>query len=95
MYSIRCFKSTWIFSFQRDFELPAVRLAKANLCSLFLKRLSYALLRCSFIKSVQNGSSNGGKVSLYTYSYHVPNLNRVTVLYIVSIPVDECGGSWD
>ena len=49
-------------AFLRDFQLPAVRLAQASLCSTFLSRLSHARLKFASIKSVVNEPSEDGKV---------------------------------
>lgn len=48
--------------FQRDFELPAIRLSRANLCSSFLKRLTGVTLRFPSIKGILNEPSEDGKV---------------------------------
>lgn len=50
-------------SFRRDFELPAIHLARANLCSTFLKKLAHACLKFPSIKSVLTEDIEAGKVS--------------------------------
>ena len=55
-------------AFQREFQVPAIRLAQAKLCSIFLKKLSHACLKFSCIKNVLNESTEDGKVSLHPQS---------------------------
>ncbi len=54
-------------AFQRKFQLPAIRLAQASLCSTFLRRLAHARLKFSAIKSVLTEPSEDGKVSEHAY----------------------------
>lgn len=49
-------------SFERQVELPAIKLQRANLCSLFIKRLAHAQLRFPTIKSVLNEPGEDGQV---------------------------------
>ena len=50
-------------SFQREFQLSAIRLPRANVCSAFMKRLSHACLRFRAIKSVLKEDGKDGTVS--------------------------------
>ena len=53
-------------AFLKEFELPCIKIARPSLCSSFLKRLSHARLRCSFIKHIINITSVAdGKVSFH------------------------------
>ena len=51
-------------AFNREFVVPAVRLAEPKLMSLFLKRLSHACFRCPPVKKVQTERSEDGKVRI-------------------------------
>lgn len=56
-------------SFKRDFELPAIRLAQASLCSTFLKRLAHARFKFHSVKSVLTEPNQDGKVSYVNNDY--------------------------
>lgn len=58
-------------AFYREFELPCVKIARPNLCSSFLKRLSHVRLRCQYIKTVLNITNTAGAKVSPTPS-HIP-----------------------
>lgn len=49
-------------AFQREVELPAIKLKSATLCSTFLKHLAHACLKFPSIKNVLHEQGKDGEV---------------------------------